>query len=777
MNRLFEKDATLSEYLGVILDRKWMVLTIVLITVVITAIFTFTATPVYKATTVLRVRYQPSILGGSEAFSYYYWSPNFLDTEMEVIKSRSIALGVISKLKSALLTKPSEWNDYFIEFNITEDTRPGNYKVIFIDDSDFNVLAGDGSVIGSGTNGERFKSDGLDFILKHPSGKQGLSCSFTILNFYPMVSDLRARTSVSLLEGIDLVQVSVFGSDPDQITREANLLTKVYMENSYVAEKEQAKSTKEFIEEQLEKTKETLAELEERENELMITEGIYDIDVNLSKMISNISDLEAQKLDLEIQLYALNSEIERTLKILNSDDDSFLDLVNHPIYTNKNITDAYHRYLTATDEKEKLLEFYTEEHPKIEELNAELITIKNNIKELLYDSLYTGNAGYKKRDLEDKIGELEYKIKQCDTELERYPAKSLSLVRTEREKMVNENMYNLLLSKYQEVKIEEAMRKTYIRVIDPAVKPLAPIGPKHRRNMIMGMILGVVLGLLSSIVLELLDNTIHTPEEVERFTKLPLVGIIPKPIADYEITQKNKFLNIFRREKPLEEFEDLFFNIIEFPKTPFSESFRTLRTNMLSTMVGKKLNSILITSVDRNEGKTTICTNLAISFALTGRKTLLIDTDLRKSEHHRIFKVKRSPGISDICLKETVLKKAIRKTSVDNLFILTSGRRIPNPAEVLESEIMNDVIQQIDREFNIAIFDSPPILPVSDPMILGKKIDATFLIILADVSLIKSIDLAISSAESAGVKLKGVILNAMSYESTYGKYKYRYYYE
>ncbi|RLC42339.1 MAG: hypothetical protein DRH51_01045, partial [Candidatus Coatesbacteria bacterium] len=98
MNRLFEKDATLSEYLGVILDRKWMVLTIVLITVVITAIFTFTATPVYKATTVLRVRYQPSILGGSEAFSYYYWSPNFLDTEMEVIKSRSIALGVISKL-------------------------------------------------------------------------------------------------------------------------------------------------------------------------------------------------------------------------------------------------------------------------------------------------------------------------------------------------------------------------------------------------------------------------------------------------------------------------------------------------------------------------------------------------------------------------------------------------------------------------------------------------------------------------------------------------------
>ncbi|RLC40926.1 MAG: capsular biosynthesis protein, partial [Candidatus Coatesbacteria bacterium] len=206
-------------------------------------------------------------------------------------------------------------------------------------------------------------------------------------------------------------------------------------------------------------------------------------------------------------------------------------------------------------------------------------------------------------------------------------------------------------------------------------------------------------------------------------------------------------------------------------------SFRTLRTNMLSTMVGKKLNSILITSVDRNEGKTTICTNLAISFALTGRKTLLIDADLRKSEHHRIFKVKRSPGISDICLKETVLKKAIRKTSVDNLFILTSGRRIPNPAEVLESEIMNDVIQQIDREFNIAIFDSPPILPVSDPMILGKKIDATFLIILADVSLIKSIDLAISSAESAGVKLKGVILNAMSYESTYGKYKYRYYYE
>ncbi|MGQ9706333.1 MAG: GumC family protein [bacterium] len=775
MNRLVDKEATLSDYLSIVTKRKWLILILIFIAVIITAILSFTTPPVYEASTVLRIRYQPTIFEQQSGY-YYFWSPNFLNTEMAVIRSRAIAMDVISKQKKVFRTAPPEWLDYFTIIKISEKTIPGNYKISFINEVEYEVLRGDGSLIGKGENNVKFNQDGLNFTLNHPSPSVGQGCTLTILNYAPFVADLKGRVTVTSTEGVDLVRINIIGSDPAQITREANLLTESYIEESYISEKEQTISTREFIEGQLERIKQTLFELEDKENESMKIEGIYNIDKNLSDIIDKISYLERDRADYEIQLYALEREKERTLDLLYSSGDSFIELANHPDYTNKSISDAYFNYMSLLNEREKLLQFYTEQHPNIKQLDAEIESTKRNIKELLISSLNSGNIGYKKRELENKIREITIRISEYDRELESYPSKSLALVRIEREKKANENIYDLLLSRYQEIKIEEAMKKTNIMVVDPAIQPTVPIKPNHRRDIFMGFVLGVVIGLISTIIIELLDNTIHTPDEAERFIKLPLVGIIPTPIDELTREKKLNLFNIIFKKQSKKAQENLFFEILENPQSPFSEAFRALRTNIISTVIDKQLRSILITSVERNEGKTTIAVNLAISFAMTGRKTLLIDTDLRKPEHHKIFKLKSSPGISNVCLKELVLKNAIRETNIENLYLLTSGRKVPNPSELLDSQIMKDILQGISREFDIAIFDAPPVLPVADPLIIGKQVDSTFIVVLADVTPFKSIEATLSSLSATEIKPKGVILNALSYISTYGKYKYKYYY-
>ena len=775
MNRLVDKEATFSDYISIITKRKWLLLAIIFIAVIITAIFSFTTPSIYEANTVIRVRYQPTIFEQQSGY-YYFWSPNFLNTEMAVIRSRGIVLDVISKQKKALKTSPKEWIDYFTTFKLSEKTIPGNYKISFINEREFNVIKGDGALIGRGENNVNFNQNGLNFTLNHPLPKDGLECIFTVLNFAPMIADLKSRITVASSEGVDLVKINIVGSDPEQITREANLMTESYIEESYISEKEQTTSTREFIEGQLKRIKDTLFELEDKENESMKSEGIFNIDKNLADIIDKISYLEREKADYEIQLYALEREEDRTLRILSSSDDSFVELVNNPEYSNKSISDVYYNYMSLLSEREKLLQFYTEEHPNIKQLDAEIEAVKKNIRELLISSLSSGNIGYKKRDLENKIMEISGKIAEYDRDLGSYPSKSLALVRIERDKRANENIYDLLLSRYQEIKIEEAMKKTNIMIVDPAIRPIAPIKPNHKRDLLMGFVLGIVIGLLSTIIIELLDNTIHTPEEAERFIKLPIVGIIPTPLAEPTKKPSVNLLDIIFKRKKEGEQRNLFFEILENPQSPFSEAFRALRTNIISTVIDKQLRSILITSVERNEGKTTIAVNLAISFALTGRKTLLVDADLRKPEHHRIFKIKSSPGISNVCLKELVLKNAIRETDIENLYLLTAGRKVPNPSELLDSQIMKDIFQGITRDFDIAIFDSPPVLPVADPLIIGKYVDATFIVILADITPFRSIEAIINSLSAAEIKPKGLILNAMSYISTYGKYRHKYYY-
>ncbi len=202
-----------------------------------------------------------------------------------------------------------------------------------------------------------------------------------------------------------------------------------------------------------------------------------------------------------------------------------------------------------------------------------------------------------------------------------------------------------------------------------------------------------------------------------------------------------------KNKKPIEKL----LITIESPRSPISEQYRTLRTNIQYASVDKELKTILITSPNPGEGKSTTISNLAIVFAQQGKKVLLVDTDLRKPTIHYTFHLHNTVGLTNVLMKQSVLGDAIQQTPITDLFILTCGTIPPYPAELLGSSMMSQLIERLKVDFDIVLFDTPPLLAVTDTQILANKCDASILLIKSG-----------STEKDGAIRAKEILLNSSS---------------
>lgn len=213
---------------------------------------------------------------------------------------------------------------------------------------------------------------------------------------------------------------------------------------------------------------------------------------------------------------------------------------------------------------------------------------------------------------------------------------------------------------------------------------------------------------------------------------------------------------------------------IESSKSPISEQYRTLRTNIQYASVDKELKSIIVTSPNPGEGKSTTISNLAIVFAQQGKKVLLVDADLRKPTIHYTFNINNTKGLTNLLMKQTTLGDVIQQTPVLDLFILPSGTIPPYPAELLESEVMSQLMDRLKVDFDLVLFDTPPILAVADAQILANKCDGSILVVKSGSTekegAIRAKDILMSSRS----KLLGVVLNNKKMKDSH--YQTTYYY-
>lgn len=302
-----------------------------------------------------------------------------------------------------------------------------------------------------------------------------------------------------------------------------------------------------------------------------------------------------------------------------------------------------------------------------------------------------------------------------------------------------QNIYSNLLSSYEAMRLTRLRSTPNIVQVEVALTPEYPVRPRPITNAGLGGAVGLMIAAGIAFLLEYLDDTIKTPEAAYEMLQLPVIGYIPE-------MEKNK------------DQEVDYVHIVEEPRSPVSEAFRSLRTNLEFSQVDKALRFIMVTSASPAEGKSTVAANLALTMLQDGKKVLLVDADLRRPRLHRILAVPNRVGLSDVFLNHRTIQAISRLWRETQLAVITSGPLPPNPTELLASQKMSQFLENLKELYDIVIFDSPPIL-VSDAAVLASQMDGVLLIINPGRTKKDAARATVEQIHRVGVKVVGAVFN------------------
>jgi capsular exopolysaccharide synthesis family protein len=316
----------------------------------------------------------------------------------------------------------------------------------------------------------------------------------------------------------------------------------------------------------------------------------------------------------------------------------------------------------------------------------------------------------------------------------------------------NKQLYDTIMKKIKEQDITKQIQTVNVWVVEKAETPQSPVKPRKTFNIFFGIMVGLLGGTGLAFFIDYLDNTIKSPEELEKKLEIPVLGMI----------------SLFKEKENIEEI------VKDKPSSAFAEEYKTLRTSILLSSARKPQN-ILITSIGPEEGKTVTSSNLALSISQSEHSVLLIDGDLRKPRIHKVFGIDNSKGLSSFLAG--ISKKIIHRGPSENLMIIPSGPVPPNPSELLGSSRMNDLISIINKKFDIILWDSAPLMTVSDSLILSKVLDGTILVTWAGKTTYEGVRRGLKLMHDIKSRTLGIIINAFDVrKSDYYYYRYSKYY-
>jgi non-specific protein-tyrosine kinase len=315
-----------------------------------------------------------------------------------------------------------------------------------------------------------------------------------------------------------------------------------------------------------------------------------------------------------------------------------------------------------------------------------------------------------------------------------------------------------LLQARDDVKRAEALSGDTITVVEPAIEPGSPIRPRVLLNTLIAAALGALLMTAVAFLIEYLDDTVKLPEDAARVTGLPALGSLVR------------FRNGDRDRQLIAHAN---------PKSPFSEGYRTLRTNIQFSSLDKPIHTLMVTSASPGEGKSTTAANLAVVIAQGGKRTILVDTDLRRPVLHQVFGLPNAVGVTSALLQAggSDLTPFLQPTEVENLWLLASGPLPPNPSELLGSHRMAELIRELQADADMLVFDSPPALAVTDAAVLARQVDGVLLVVESGHTREAAVKRAAQGLLKVNANVLGVAVNRIGYRLAGSHYYYYDYYQ
>ncbi len=747
-----EEEIHLRDYLRVFAKGKWIILVSFFIIFSITAVYTFTANPVYEATVRLMLQEQSNVGESLFDFTSIMKKETMMNNQVEILDSRTLAENVIRDL----LNEP-EAADFEVLHNDVYEKR--NAAFAFIK-----------NVFQSGKDEEMTAEDIFD--------KQ--------------VENLREMLNVHPIRNTDMIEIKVEATNPEEAATIANTVSEAYARVNREDSRSEAREVKNFLNEQLTEYENDLRNSEDQLKAYQETAGVVALDEETSELVRTIAEFEALYNEAKTDLQAA---YERLAYI-----DQELDAQHKNIDIEAISSEPYLEELKKRiAEKEAQLAMYLSTTIKDDEsryTQREIKTLENNINalkeqfkrevskiaasEFVDPARVAGSLFASKIDVETEIQALKPKVRafeqilqQYNLELESLPEKKLQLARLERQAQVSEKIYIMLQEKYQESRISEVGQLGNVRVVDPAKPPNKTVKPRKKLNLILGALLGLGLGIGIAFVREYMDNSINSLEDVEALGA-PLISIIPF----IQPQETNGFNRISRKnlDPDVLNINERLVTHLK-PKSPASEAYRSMRTNLLFSSADHPRQLIMVTSSTPREGKSTSVANLAITFAQMGSKTLLVDADLRRPMLHKLFSLPKEPGLTNIIAGKAEWREAIQNIEhMQNIDVLPCGTIPPNPAELLGSESMHSFLKDVRNHYDIVLLDSPPVIAVTDPALLSTLMDSVLLVVKAGDSELDAVSMAITQLKRIEAPVTGIVLNSVKKSNFYSsRYYYKYY--
>ncbi len=741
---LQSRQPIVTDYIQIILRGKWIILACLALGFGVSEFVTMRTMSVYEATATVLLDSK----GQERVVPLYFTgmsSTNKIRNEIEVLRSRGIAELVAKRL---------------IEKRFIDDQRTQLIRII------------------------RASSEGVMLDSVDAAGR--------------IIGRVQGSVSFEPVSESDILKIVGKSNDPREAALIANVYAQVYQDRNLEMSRVRTKAVGDFLRAQLEAKKETLAESEDSLQTYMEKTGIVSLDQEASQVIGQLSKLEAERDAADIQIKSLSSTLQsykdqlaiqepHVAKMIGEANDPYIRMLQDQIAkleVQKDVTVAQNPAVSGQ-------ELYTQ---KLKEIDDQISALRKKLavrtdeflRSLLPGSSATaqgsGAATYlgavkekiieiqiEKQSLEAKIKALTSVINDYEKQFNDIPGRSIQLARLQRNRLSNEKLYLMLEEKFNDAVISEQSEFGYVDIIDPAMVPSGPVSPKAQTNLFLGSLVGLMLGIALTFVRDYFDLRIKSPEDLKN-RGYQMVFTVAKMDTELRSLGQNLISKVSGKEL------DPHLITVTNPLASISESFRRVRTAIQYAQLDNPPRAILVTSPNPSEGKSTIVANLAVVFAQAGKKVLLLDTDLRKSNLHREFDLKQEPGLIDYLFGEASEEQVIQRAGVDNLDIITSGKIPPNPAEVLGSQKMKDAVTRLKASYDLLLFDSGPVLAVADAVLLSTIADGTIVITYAGKTRFDELEQTLDALSSVGSKNLGIVLNYFDPRKAYGGYAHRYKY-
>lgn len=723
----------IKQILDILLRRKLTILLIILITFFTVAIQTFMQTPTYKATVKLQIENDSNNLldydveARSKRNNSRFSQIDYYQTQYELLKSRTLARRTIEDLN---LYSKQRQSSTIINDLTNQDTEVEEKRSMLDEARHYYKLLFYG------------KDKAEEKLGKRPIEQRFLN-----------------KLKVEPIKKSSLVMVHYISPDPEMAAKIVNAHTENYVALNLERRVDSGAYAENFLNEQLVLAK---SRLEESESDLIQYTKQQDL-----VSTSNDQSLASKKLD---EVYTALSEAQRERIAAQSNyEQAYANNSNKltaDFKDSKVVETLKQRRAELQIDYQEKLEMFRPAYPVMVEIKTQIdaltaqINQENEATKQQLSAKYEVDREELKATYLAAVAKQESLQKQLETQKQQLfnvRDKSIRLNTLKREVETNRNMYEGLLKRIKEVGVASSISANNISIIDPAIVPYRQHSPKVQKSLSRGLLIGIFLGVLVAFLLEFFDDRIKAAKDLENLLPLPMLGLIPTS----KEKQAQKLAIITETD----------------PKAAISESFRSLRANLLFATKEGIPKVLHVTSSRPSEGKSSTVINLGIVFAQSGKKVLIVDGDLRKPSVHQRLQLDNTEGFTNFLTHQKEAKELIQTTDIENLSILPAGPISPNPAELLSSERMDDLYRLVPDEYDLIIMDSPPVMGLSDALILANQASATVLLAAHGESRRRLLQDAYQKLLHAQANIIGTVLTKTKARGGYGYsyYNYDYY--